>query len=32
MCQEIAGGYDLAALKVDVMTASNSETGFEREE
>lgn len=32
MQQEQAGGYDLNALRVDVTSASNSETGFEREE
>ena len=32
MQQEQAGAYDLAALRVDVAAASNSETGWEREE
>jgi hypothetical protein len=32
MRQERAGGYDLDALRVDVTSASNSETGFEREQ
>jgi hypothetical protein len=31
MRQERAGGYDLAALRVDATVASNSETGFEEE-
>lgn len=32
MQQEQAGGYNLASLKVNAETASNSETGWEREE
>ena len=32
MGREQAGGYDLAALRVDAATASNSETGWERED
>lgn len=32
MQQETAGDYDLAALRVDVTSTSNSETGIEREE
>lgn len=29
---EQSGGYDLSALRVDAATASNSETGWERED
>jgi hypothetical protein len=31
MREEIAGGYDLAALRVDAASASNSETPFEND-
>jgi hypothetical protein len=32
MHKKVAAGYDLAVLKVDVMTASNSETEWEKED
>jgi hypothetical protein len=32
MQQEVKSGYDLATLRVDAASASNSETGWERED